>query len=179
VRAVVSLLDQHHYQWVAQLRDELKQEFGVCGIYGTPFPHFSYQVAEGYDVDRLQAVLKPLASRRVTFQVRTAGLGLFPGPRPVLYIPVVRTDRLARFHQSIWKLTEGCGTGVLQHYHPDFWMPHITLGYGDLTPDNLGPIMRRLAERPLAWEITVDNLALIFDTDGQQGLEFRLNLRRR
>jgi len=53
VHAVVSLLDQSHYEKVEALWSELASRFGLRGIYRTPYPHFSYHVAAGYDVDRL------------------------------------------------------------------------------------------------------------------------------
>ena len=75
MHGVVSLLDNEHYQLVEDLWAELQREFSVQGVYITPYPHFSYQVAQHYDVDELESILKRITSNITTFQVRTGGLG--------------------------------------------------------------------------------------------------------
>jgi len=54
MHGVVSLLDDEHYALVEHLWDEVETELGVRGLYKTPFPHFSYHVAEQYDLDLLE-----------------------------------------------------------------------------------------------------------------------------
>jgi len=41
IHAVVSLLDHRHYKRVEHLWSELASQFGLHGIYRTPYPHFS------------------------------------------------------------------------------------------------------------------------------------------
>ncbi len=54
MHAIVSLLDDDHYKLIEDLWAELRREFSVQGVYITPYPHFSYQVAQDYDVDLLE-----------------------------------------------------------------------------------------------------------------------------
>ena len=93
---IVSLLDKEHQDLVNQIWRELEVEFGLRGVYATRVPHFSYHVARQYNFSVLQPALTQIAAAHTVFQVRTAGLGIFTGPQPVLYIPVVRTSSLNR-----------------------------------------------------------------------------------
>ena len=173
MHAIVSLLDNEHYQLVEDLWAELQREFSVQGVYITPYPHFSYHVAQHYDVDELESILKRITSNITTFQVKTSGLAIFTSAHPVLYIPVVRSQELTELHQELWEVIPAADSGVQEYYHPDRWMPHITIGFGDINKDNLSRIIPWLAERAFNWEITIDNLALIYDTGTKQELKAR------
>ena len=170
---VVSLLDTQHTRIVESLWVELENEFGLSSRYVPRIAHFSYQIAETYNVKRLGAALEQFALGQRPFCVRTTGLALFTGASPVLYIPVVRNPELTRLHTALWQAIEDTGTGVSEHYHPDQWMPHITLAQGDLSSDNLPQIVRQLSGRNFAWEIAVNNVAFI----AHRGDEYRLKLR--
>src|SRR4051812_34728057 len=103
---IVSLLDDKHYSLVEQIWEELQRELGVHDLCRTPFPHFSYHVAQHYDRSSLEPIVHDLARNMGTFHVRTAGLGIFPGAHPVLYIPVVRSMELSTIHAEVWEKVE-------------------------------------------------------------------------
>jgi hypothetical protein len=65
----------------------------------------------------------------------------------------------------IWEQIKEVAQGVSPYYAPDLWMPHITLGYGDITNANLGCAMDALAFRDFNWQIDVDNLTFIGEFD--------------
>ncbi len=69
MHSIVSLLDNMHYRLVEEFWQELQHEFGVQGVYVTPYPHFSYQIAEQYDFEALTTLLQDFASNKVSFQV--------------------------------------------------------------------------------------------------------------
>ncbi len=96
MHGIVSLLDSKHYQLVENLWAELEREFVVRGVYITPYPHFSYQIAQHYNVEQLEPILQRYTASQAAFQVKTSGLGIFNGPRPVLYISVVRSPDFGR-----------------------------------------------------------------------------------
>lgn len=176
MQGIVSLLDDETYARVERLWDDLKRDFGVRGLYTTTFPHFSYQVAEDYDVGAVERFLKGLAARARPFRVTTAGLGIFTSSHPVLYVPVVRSPPLADLHGEVWDGVAPRQPGeVTRYYQPELWMPHITLAHGDLSGDALAEIVRALGTRGFHWEAEVNNLSMIYDTGGEQGLRFRFN----
>ena len=175
MNGIVSLLDDKHYKLVENLWAELEREFSIQGIYVTPFPHFSYQVAEHYEVELLESVLQRFVLKSAKFKVKTTGLGIFTGVQPVLFIPVVRSPEITLFHQTLWLEISGVGSGIIAYYSAENWIPHVTLAQGDIHPDNLPEIVRFLSKREFNWEITVNNLAFIHDTDLKQELRSRFN----
>jgi len=176
MHGIVTLLDNEHYQLIEDLWAELERRFSVHGVYITPYPHFSYQVAQHYDLDLVEPVLKRITSNITTFKVRTSSLGIFTGTSPVLYIPVVRSLELTQLHEEIWREIATAGSGVQEYYHPEQWMPHITIGFSDINKDNLSQIIPFLANRDFNWEITVDNIAVIYDTGMKQELKARFDI---
>jgi 2'-5' RNA ligase len=162
MHGVVSLLDHKHHQLVKDLWAELAREFAVREVYTAPEPHVSYQLARHYNVKSLELVLRRFTANKTSFHVRTGGLGIFAGPHPVLYIPVVRSPELTQFHEALWQEISYAGSGIEDYYHPAHWMPHITLGIGDLDKDNLPQIVRFLSERDFNWEIIIDNIGLVY-----------------
>lgn len=177
MEGVVSLLDDEHYRIVENLWAELEREFSVRGVYITPYPHFSYQVSAHYSLEQLTPILQEFAAHSQPFRVQTSGLGIFNGPRPVLYIPVARSPQLTQFHQALCDIISPAGSSIQNYYHPDVWMPHITIGFGDLNADILSKIVNYLNERDFAWDITIDNIALIYDTGTKQELHSRFTFK--
>jgi 2'-5' RNA ligase len=172
---VVALLDDEHTQWVEGIWAELDREFGLRGIYITPFPHFSYHVAQHYEVEQIGPVLERFAASRAGFHVKTAGLGIFNGPTPTVYISVVRSPELTEFHQALWNEVGEMGQGLIDYYRPPLWVPHITLAYGDVTHTSLPHIIRVLSKQNFAWDIPIHSLSLIYSTGTQYGLRSRLD----
>jgi len=172
---VVSLLDEQHDKLVEALWAELAERFGLRGVSVTPFPHCSYQVAEQYAVSALEGILREVAARTAPFQAQTTGLGIFTGAQPVLYIPVVRSLELSLFHQALWQAISGIGAAINAYYHPDHWMPHITIGFPDLDRERLSGVISLLSERSFTWNLTINNLALISDTGAPQEPHLRFN----
>jgi 2'-5' RNA ligase len=172
MHGVVTLLDAVHSKLVESLWVELENEFDLSSLYVPRIAHFSYQIAEGYDVQRLGAALEHFAMGQRQFEVTTTGLGLFTGLSPVLYVPVARNPELTRLHETLWKAIDGAGTGVSEHYDPDHWTPHITLAQGDLGKDNLPNVIRHLFEQDFTWRLTVNNIALICQTGTQYRVKF-------
>ncbi|HEX6385194.1 MAG TPA: 2'-5' RNA ligase family protein, partial [Anaerolineae bacterium] len=130
MHGVVTILDEAHYERVEALWADLKREFGVGNANVVHYPHFSYHVAGDYDLDRLAAALEAIARETAAFTVKASGLGIFTGPEPVLYVPVVRSAALTALHQRVWTAVEHASRDSIAYYAPDLWLPHITLGQG-------------------------------------------------
>lgn len=179
MHGVVSLLDERHYELVESIWREMRAELGLQGVYVTPFPHFSYQVAEHYDMEAVAEVLADSARQTPPFAVQTTGLGIFTGGLlPVVYVNVARDPHLTELHQMLWSRLAPVSTGILAYYHPQVWVPHITLGHGDITRENLPDVVRLLQAHQFAWRVPVDNVALLYDEaeSRQDQLAFRFDL---
>jgi 2'-5' RNA ligase len=165
MNGIASLLNDPYKSQIEAIWQELEQKCGLIGVRVTPLPHFTYQVVEAYDQPRLVRILEELARQTRPFKVHTTGVGLFTGEMPVIYLPLVKNDALLHFHKIIWDRTIDTAQGPSPYYSPDSWIPHITLGYGDVTNFNLGCAMEALAFKDFNWEITVDNLTFIGQFD--------------
>jgi len=174
MHGLVSLLPSPYYEEVELLWEMLGEDFDLQGIRVTPYPHFSWQIAQAYDFEKLESAVREVARQTKPFKVRTTGIGLFTGSRPVIFIPVVKDEQLVRFHAQIWERVLPASTGHSPYYQPKSWVPHISLAYEDVRPDNIGGIMHRLAFNEYNWEVEIDNISLIYEPDGEIGaLKFR------
>jgi 2'-5' RNA ligase len=160
---IVSLLDDAHDARIKGILNEIQD------VSTTSIPHLSYHVAPTYELNTLKPVLSQLAGKTQSFRMKTSGLGVFTGPEPVLYITVVATRFLLDFQKSIWGAVDGNTSDSVEHYCPDNWMPHITLAQRSIDHDSLRDRIRFLSERDFSWNIEINNLAVIFDEDSQQG----------
>lgn len=166
MHGLLSLLDQTHETLVYQIWQELEKSCGLTGVMVTPFPHFSWLIAGDFDWPGLETVLKEITAEIHPFTVQTTGLSIFTGESPVIYIPLVRTGELSRIHKMIWDRITPLGTDVSPLYSPSLWMPHITLGFGDVTHENLSCLLGLLSARSFNWEIEIDNLSIGFQNAG-------------
>ncbi len=170
---ILSMLDEEHQHYVEGIWAQLDREFALHGIYASPFPHFTYQVAEHYEVEKVESALGRLAAAQPCFGIKTAGLGVFTGPNPVIYISVVRSLQLSQFHRVLWEQLGDTGQGVNNHYRPEDWVPHITLAYGDVDNSMVPHVIRFLSNQNFYWQMPVQALSLVYSTGTEYGLRNR------
>ena len=81
---------------------------------------------------------------------------------------------LMEVHDRLWHAAQDASAGLSPYYSPTNWMPHISLAYQDVSRDNIGALMEKLSFRSFNWEMTIDNIALIYEPDGEIGaLKFK------
>jgi len=176
MQAIVSLLEASVYSRIEAMWRILELKCGLKGIKATPFPHFSWHVAEDYTTGPVAAMLKEAADRSKPFTVMTSGLGIFTGQEPVIYVLIAKDERLLRFHKAIWKQARKVSLGPSHYYSPDAWVPHITLAHSDVDQNALVCAIEELAFRPFNWEVRIDNLALVGQAGEEIGqLKFRFD----
>jgi 2'-5' RNA ligase len=174
MQGIVSLLPCPFYEQVNEIWKELEKEAGIVGIKATPYPHFSWQIANNYDLNKLEIILKEIAKNSKPFLVHTNGLGFFTGERPVIYIPVVKTREMMSFHLKVFKLTEGLANEASKLYDPKSWVPHISLAYEDLNENNICKAVKILLSQNFNWVFKIDNLSVICENEGKTGtLKFK------
>jgi 2'-5' RNA ligase len=169
MHGVVTLLDPENTKRVEAIWTSLDSQCDLRGISVTPFPHFSYQIANDYDWDRVAGVLREICTNTKPFDVHTAGLALFTGESPVIYVPVVRSAELSRLHELVWNRLDPISIEASPYYAPQFWMPHISIAYSDVDRHALICAVKHLAFQPHNWIIPVNNLTLIYEPDGEVG----------
>lgn len=170
MQGLVTLLPEPYNSKVNGLWDGLENEFNLKGIRITPFPHFSWNIAEEYARPDLDLALAALAESTQPLKVRTDGIGLFPAPVPVLFIRILREPDLDALHRQLWERMQPIAKGLSLNYAPDNWQPHITLAYDDLTSEMVPEVRAWLeAQEAFDWIFDVTQIDYIFQPDGQIG----------
>ncbi len=167
MEAVVSLLDATAYSRIEAMWRVLELKCGLKGIKTTPYPHFSWHVAEGYNHAKADQTVADTSAASHPFTVHTSGLGIFTGQEPVIYLVISKTESLLRYHKALWKRIEPLAVNSSTYYSPELWVPHITLAHSDVNRQSLVCALEELAFIPFNWEIRIDNLAVV----GQSGEE--------
>lgn len=173
MQGVVSLLDEAHQEKIERVQVQLEEATGVHGLCVTPIPHISYHVAEEYEPEMLAATLLSFAGSNAGFRVRTSGLGVFTGAHTIVYLPVVRSTILTAMHHVLWRQLSRVSLNASPHYHPDNWLPHITLIDNPALAEALPEVMGLLREVDFRWEIEITNVALLYGEGEALGVRFR------
>lgn len=173
--AIASLLDPEPAHAVETLWARFEMHCGLVGIKTAPLAHFTWVAAEGYEPTTVQRVLWEIASQVRPFRARTAGLGLFTGPLPVVYISLVKDEKLMALHKLLWERTLPYAITPNSHYDPSSWIPHVTLALHEADAGQLGCAISDIAFQPIELEISVDHFAMLYQFDGHAGAQGRFD----
>ena len=158
--AITSLLNPRNAQRIHRLVKGLETKFGLDDVQDTPDPHLTYLLIGTRRLADLKDVLREVAVTTPPFSAYTTGLGVFPGPNPVIYVPVLRSNDLNQLHQRVLDVTAPfCKPSP--YFGADRWLPHLSLALHDTTPDLLGPVLRHLNEETYNLRLNVNNLAIL------------------
>jgi 2'-5' RNA ligase len=159
--AITSLLNPQSADRINRIIKSLETEFGLDDVQATPDPHLTYQLAGVRKLSVLKQVLRDVARHTKPFMAFTTGLGVFPGPNPVIYIPVLRSDALNHLHQRIRMATAPLCLRTDKFSGPDCWLPHISLALHDTTPELLGPVLQYLNQQTFNMQLVVNNITIL------------------
>lgn len=176
VYALASLLDPKTDEATRRLWNELEQGCSLTGIQLTPYPHFSWCGAERFKLEQVRKALPELTASIPPFQVITAGLGIFTGAEPILYISLVRNPVLNAVHEKVMTMMRGLMIGENRYYLAENWVPHITLAYRDVSPGKLACAVDSLACHSFSFEIGINNISLMYQIDQTAGIDLSLPL---
>jgi 2'-5' RNA ligase len=169
LHGVVSLLDAPATEKVRDTWATLERDFGLRGVLVMPYPHVSYQVAPSYDRAALESTLAELTRGLRPFTLTTRGLSTFDSSWPVVFVAVEKDPSLDALHWRVWDACLPLARDALEYYHPDAWVPHITLAHGEernsvpLPLDIVQRIIDTLDPADYRWKVRIDNLALVWD----------------
>ncbi|MEP6870309.1 MAG: 2'-5' RNA ligase family protein [Anaerolineaceae bacterium] len=162
---ILFLLDRTSDDRIEQLWDQMEREFGVAKGYPGALPHLTVHLAAAYDLTATQTVVEELANDCAPFDVTTAGLGVFTDELPILYIPVTRTRILDDLHLRLYRSLAPHCSGHVPYYAPEKWMPHVSIGQVNISPDVLPSLLAWLSHQPLSWEMSAATLAIGENSD--------------
>lgn len=157
---IVSLVDSETSRKVIEIRRQLDDELDVQAPIQNHLPHFSYQVGEYHDNERVSEVIQGLANEKEPFIAHTNGIGVFSDSDPlIVYIPVIRDSHLSGFQSQVWEKGKTAGTDFQDYYRPNRWTPHITIA--PVERDELPSVMDLLSGYSFYWDVEIDNIATI------------------
>jgi 2'-5' RNA ligase len=176
--AIASLLSLEKNSESKALWDLIEDQCGEFGYTKTRIPHFSWQVAADYALDPIIPVFSALVSTWQEFTINTAGLGLFTGNFPVLYLPIIKSQNLLEKHLELWDLCSSFGTEVSPMYAPDNWLPHITLVHQGFSLDSATCIIRDLYMQNINLQFHVKKIEIIFQDNENEGVKAEISLQK-
>lgn len=165
---IATILDAVNLERVNSLWRDLQLHCSIPDTQTHLLPHFSWHVAKSYDHEPLLQVLADLCGQLQPFTVRTAGLGIFSGEKPIIYINLVKDQKIIEVHRKLWEAFTPFAHQPSEYYSPDYWMPHITIYFDEIfnelpegweTYNKTMCVLNQLISQRYGWSIAVDNLA--------------------
>ncbi len=92
-------------------------------------PHVSLAVLEKVPARRCIEMVERFAQAQGPFRASFAAFGAFPTSQGVVYLAPTPGAGLLDAHRRMHRLLSGLGAEVHQHYAPDAWVPHSTVGF--------------------------------------------------
>ncbi|TLM99067.1 2'-5' RNA ligase family protein, partial [bacterium] len=142
--ALATLFDFDLDPALASIWQRLQKKCGLVTANESSFTHLSWQGALDYQIDTVHEILKGIATQSHGFSVNVAGIGIFTGKEPVLYLNVVKNRDLLNLHEVLWRKLGPTAVEMNAYYAPSVWVPHITLAYGTLMPTDLACAVEEL-----------------------------------
>lgn len=177
MQSVCALVSPEYFRQVVDLRAALCEDPAVGAIYDPPFVHLTLQLAEEYDWAGLESALATFARGWKPFELRTLWLLASTGNSTGVAVAPYKDRQLAEFHAAVWETASPFAQGrVEQFYHPDRWLPHITIKRCGPDERSFGNAMARLAKVDFTWTMSIDNVAVQHDP-GKNSLTHYLRIR--
>jgi 2'-5' RNA ligase len=149
---------------IIDARARLAEDPALGRMHDPPFVHFTLQMAEDYDWDRLAEALTSFARQQTPVPIRTVGLLTVTGPSTGITLEPYRDERLARFHADLWEVVTPFARGtVAPFYLPDRWVPHVTIKRCGPERAAFGRAMTALSDDTFLWSMQVDQLTVQHD----------------
>jgi 2'-5' RNA ligase len=125
--AVTAPLDSTAAATVERMWHELADRIGDDGAIRLGYaPHISLAIlSDMAPAAKIEEAVFGGLNNWEPFDVVLASIGVFPGAPPVVWIGPVVTERLLTWHASLYAAL--ASLPVHPHYHPDAWVPHVTL----------------------------------------------------
>lgn len=131
------------------------------------YPHFSWIVSQGLEVEKVFHALDQIAKEAQSFITLSGGTGIFPGEEPAVTLILVRNRMMDKLHKKIWTACARHAMEMKQTYTPEAWIPHVTLLHYGNQKEDYSRFLEGTLYKEIHIQIKVNNLALIF-RDGEK-----------
>lgn len=161
---------------IEEIWEEVAISCGKNSRVSFPYPHFTWQAAATYDIQGFEMALRDALLGQKPFQVQLAGLGIFTGIEPVVYINLVKSPLVNTLHQQIYQVSKAYVNQLEDYWLPDNWMPHLTLVEPGTKREVIQNFLPCLLERKFDWWIDVKSICLHSDESGSWQRLFSIDL---
>jgi len=176
--AIASLLNLDQAPESKKVWDLMEERCSYLGMNSIPIPHLSWQVAGDYAMDQLLPAIENLVKTWKEFYVKTAGLGLFSGETPVLYLPIIKTKELLLKHEELWNLCSEYAKEINYLYAPENWMPHVTIIHQNFSLENASCVISDLYQHHLNMVFQVQKIEIIYQVGDEEGIKTQFTLQK-
>ena len=171
---IATLLDTNSDFQTRQIWNDLEFACSLSEISLLPYPHFSWQSAQNYDLLKVDQVISGILENLQPFPVMLTGIGLFLDPFPVIYLNMVVSETILLLHEKLWNELNLYTTYRNEYYKPGLWQPHITIAYGDVDQYKLACAFENLLNKELKFKIIVDNVSVLYNINGEAGIKKKI-----
>lgn len=168
---IAALLEGHIADLQRHLWDELTRETSLILKLPELRPHLSFFQGDFSDTGVLLETLHQITDETRPFFVSLAGLAVFTGENPVIYLNVVKTPPLNHLQRMLYERLGPLVPTVRQEYDPSYFMPHLTIGWVT-EPHGTAQAFERLGQQTFTSEFLIDNLTLLRIDEGPTRLDF-------
>jgi hypothetical protein len=178
--AIASVLNNEENIKVHDIWDGLQSHCQLNAVKVSPIPHFSWFTYINVNSQSdLEHELCDWATIHAPIKLQVNGLGIFPGEKPVLYLPIVRTLKLSAYHFDLIQKISPYIEGTATFYGSDSWIPHVTLAIHDLNNENIDCAVKQCLKHSLSFDLYVDHIAILYLDELTFGLKRKFDFNER
>lgn len=124
-------------------------------------PHFKLAIYEDLDTAACQQQLQSIACTTARIPVYFKSLGIFPNPKPTVFLAPSVTPNLFNFQSKVNKSLNSFGKcPTYDFFLEDHWVPHCLLGF-DLEPSNLAGVLECAMHLQLPFDGLIIEIGLV------------------
>lgn len=168
---IAALLDGAIADHIHQLWDMVSTETSLVLRLPERRPHLSFIQGEFADTERLLTTLHPITDKVRPFFASLAGLAMFTGEHPVIYLNVVKAPPLNYLQRTLYERLGPQIADLSPNYDPNLYTPHLTIGWVD-DPSGTAQAFERLGAQLFTTEFLIDNLTLLSTDEEPIRLDF-------
>ena len=160
MRSILSLIENSENSEICRIMNAIRPSLIDKKPLIWKYPHITWHSAEEYQLPILENYLQVLSDNWVRTKIRVTGIGMFTGKTQVLYLPVIKTPSLVQMQKQVYKFCKPISTKASRFFHPEIWIPHITIISNPNEQCSIPDAVHTLSEMKVDFEVEIYNLAL-------------------
>lgn len=176
MQALIAEFSEESNEIIRSIWKQVEMSCGEKSKVSFIYPHFTWQGAEKYQVQEFEMMLRNAFLGQKPFKIKLAGLGIFTGIKPILYLNMVKSPLVNKIHEIITEVSLPFVTAIEDYWLPENWMPHLTLVEPGTDSKIIGEFLPCLLERKFDAEIEVKSICLHTDETGEWQRLFTIDL---